>query len=110
MKRSPLQEVKERFTDKENLVKELAPMLSKRDEESDGEFRSRLQSASNAKLLHLHKVETELRDRFGTREKLVDAICHMTFADKKVDQDYRGKLLTLSSARLMDRHRALARH
>ncbi len=109
MKKTPLQVVKERFGSKEALAKELAPMLTRREGESVAELTERLSTVSNKKLLHLFDVETRMRERFGSREKLVDEICRLTFVGRKVDQDYRNKLLTFSTAKLMDRHAALAK-
>lgn len=109
MKKTPLQEVKERFGSKEELVKALAPMLVRKPDESETEHQERLATVPNKKLLHLHRVQTELQSRFTNREGLVDAICKLEFGEKKVDQDYRTKLLGLSNAGLLDRHRALSR-
>ena len=73
MKNTPLAEVKERFGSKEKLVKELRTMFDK------GEmFENRLNPdkglahVSNEKLLKLHKVATEIKERFNTRANLVD--------------------------------------
>ncbi len=110
MKRAPLQEVKSRFGSKADLIKQLAPLLRRQDGESETELRARLLRTPNRKLLHLYDVEQELRSRFKGREQLADAICKLRFADKKVDQDYRSKILNYSTARLLDRHRALSRH
>ena len=109
MKRTPLQEVRERFGGKNGLIKELAPMLRSWDDESQSELENRLTSTPNKKLLHLHRVETELKEHFGSREKLADAICKLQFGEHKVDLDFRTKLLSYSTAKLLDRHRVLSR-
>ncbi|MBM4321106.1 MAG: hypothetical protein FJ125_14425 [Deltaproteobacteria bacterium] len=109
MKRTPLQEVKERFGSKEELVEALAPLLVRPEGESEAEHQARLLTVPNKKLLHLHQVQSETKKRFGSRETLVDAICKLKFGDKNIDQDYRTKLLTLSNASLLDRYRALSR-
>lgn len=110
MKRAPLQEVKSRFGSKDDLIKQLAPLLQRQDGESETELRARLKRTPNGKLLHLYAVEQDLRARFTNREQLADSICKLRFAEKRVDGDYRAKLLTRSTARMLDRHRALSRH
>jgi hypothetical protein len=73
MKKTPLQEVKERFGTKENLIKELKKIFDKGDL-----FEDRLnpdkgvQMIANAKLLKLHKVAEEVKERFTTRDNLVN--------------------------------------
>lgn len=73
MKKTPLQEVKEKFGSKDNLVKELKKMFDKGDL-----FEDRLNPdkgitmISNAKLLKLHQVAEEVKERFNTRANLVD--------------------------------------
>ena len=73
MKKTPLQEVKERFGSKENLVKELKKMFDKGDLfENRLNLDKGLSMISNAKLLKLHKVAEEVRERFTTRANLVE--------------------------------------
>ncbi|MDY0059548.1 MAG: hypothetical protein RBU45_07035 [Myxococcota bacterium] len=109
MKKTPLQEVKERFGSKEALVKSVASMIERPAGETEADSISRLTSVPNSKLLHLHQIHTQLQERFGSREKLVDAICALRFGTKKVDQDYRAKLLKASVGTLLDRHGVLAK-
>ena len=63
-------------------------------------FKKRLQGASNAKLLRLHKTGKSVTDRFGSKAKLVDAILDLHKRSK--DQDYRTKLSTLPLGKLFD--------
>ncbi|MDJ0763469.1 MAG: hypothetical protein QNJ97_10810 [Myxococcota bacterium] len=73
MKKTPLEEVKERFGSKANLVKELKTLFDKGKLFEDSLNPDKgLTHVSNTKLLKLHKVAGEVRDRFTTRENLID--------------------------------------
>lgn len=97
---NPLQNVKDRFGGKEALVEKLAPLLDRGADESEADFKDRLSRVSNKKLLRLLDRETLLRDRFGSREALVDDIVSTRTAGKG-DADLRRKLLSLSTGRLL---------
>jgi hypothetical protein len=104
MKKTPLSQVKDRFGSKEKLVtavEELATdeLWLDRYNETKG-----LQSVSNAKLLRLHAVLTEARERFGSRDSLVDAILELEQRSK--DEGFRTRLRRYPVARLLDLHRA----
>ncbi len=103
---TPFQKVQKLHGGKEQLVDKITEVLE-RGEESKDDLKKRLQSSSNTKLLRLLETATELKDRFGTKEKLVDAI--LAQASRKGDKDYRQKLLSWSPARLLDLHRSKER-
>jgi hypothetical protein len=103
---TPFQKVQKLHGGKEQLVDKIADVLE-RGEESKDDVKKRLQSSSNTKLLRLFETATELKDRFGTKEKLVDAI--LAKMNRKGDQDYRQKLLLWSPGRLLDLHRSKER-
>jgi hypothetical protein len=101
MKKSPLEEVKERFGSKENLVKELKELFDK------GKFfedklnpDKGLPHVSNAKLLKLHKVAAEVRERFTTRDNLVDDLLKILGRDK--DKGLKERFDKWSLPRLWD--------
>jgi len=106
MKKSPLAQVKEQFGSKDKLVDALIALpasVVERGEEGEEDkdaFKKRLQGASNAKLLRLHKTGKSVTDRFGSKAKLVDAILDLHKRSK--DQDYRTKLSTLPLGKLFD--------
>ena len=102
-KKTPLQQVTEQHGGKEKLVDKLVGMLNKREDESKDEFRRRLLAAPNTKLLKHFNVMTTVKDRFGGKDKLVDAILELMSRPK--DKDYREKLLSYSPVRLLDLHR-----
>ncbi len=100
---SPLQQVTEKHGGKEKLVDKLLGLVD-RGEESKDDLRTRLLSASNAKLLRLFAVTTEMKEKFGSKEKLVDAL--LGLMNRVKDGDYREKLLSLAPTRLLDLYRS----
>ncbi len=106
MKKSPLAQVKEQFGSKEKLVDALiklpASVIERSADEGEDKdaFRNRLLVASNTKLLRLLSVGKKVSERWGSKDKLVDAILDLRRASK--DKDYRSKLSTLSIGKLFD--------
>ena len=103
-KLSPAQEVKQRFGSKEKLAEELLPVLERDDDVDDAEFERRVKTASNRQLLRLHRVHEIVKHRFGSKEKLVDALVAKQFP--KGNDPYRTKLLKLRPTRLLDLYRS----
>jgi hypothetical protein len=97
--KSPLSIVNETFGAKDKLVDKLMAMLD-RDEESKDELRTRLLSAANSRLLNLHRVATTVKEKFGSRDKLVAQAA--TLAGKAKDKSFIGRLDSQSDARLLD--------
>jgi len=99
--RTPLQEVKERFGDKASLVKQVEAMFSKKDlfVEKRNEDKG-LESVSNTHLLKLFEVGTQVKDKFGSREKLIEAIVEAEQRTK--DEGYRSRLDGFPLPRLWD--------
>lgn len=108
MKKSPLILVKDQFGSKDKLVDALIALpesVFDRGEDDKDAFRKRLLGAANAKLLRLHKTGKAVSDRWGSKEKLVDAILDLRKRGK--DQDFRNKLSTLPIGKLFDQVSAL---
>ena len=108
MKKTPLALVKERFGSKEKLVKELKELFDK------GEmFENRLNTdkglahVSNEKLLKLHGVATEVKERFGTRAKLVDDLLKIEKREK--DEGLRARYEKWGLPRLYDHYKSVAK-
>ncbi len=105
MKASPLAEVKDRFGSKEKLVdavRELAgeELFLDRVNEDKG-----LERVSNQKLLRLHAVLSEVKAKFGSRAKLVDAILE---AEGRKDAGYRDRLERWPTPRLWDWYKSVS--
>ncbi|MFW6050920.1 MAG: hypothetical protein ACODAU_07080 [Myxococcota bacterium] len=107
MKKAPLAQVKERFGSKDALVKAVRDLATDdlwidRVREDDG-----IELISNRQLLHLHDVLSEVKSRFGSRGKLVDAILELEKREK--DDGYRSRLERFPTPRLWDHYRAAQR-
>ena len=104
--RHPRGRVTELHGGKEALAKSLAPALVLGDEDSDV-VAGRLKTASNTQLLRLQKVVQTVKAKWGSREKLIQAIADSTKAGK--DKDYVAKLSTFSLPHLVDLAQSAAR-
>ena len=97
--RHPKGRVTTKHEGKEALAKALAPALATDTENSDS-IADRLKTASNMQLLRLQKVVTLVKDKWGSREKLIQAI--LTSGKQQKDKDFVTKLSTFSLPRLVD--------
>lgn len=107
MKKSPLSIVKERFENKEGLLKALKELATEdlwidRLDDDKG-----LDCVSNKKLVRLHTVLSQVKKDFGTRAKLIDAIAVQEKRTK--DDGYKARLARFSTPRLLDQHKSGAR-
>jgi hypothetical protein len=97
--KSPLALVKEKFSDKKKLVEAVQKFTGEelwvaRESKSKG-----LAHVSNAKLLRLHATFSLVKEKFGTRFKLIDAIVAL---ENRKDEGYRNRLLAYPVPRLWD--------
>ena len=107
--KTPLSVVKETFGDKAKLVEALEKLTGEALWVSRTNKDKGLAHVSNAKLLRLHATFTQVKERFGTREKLIDAILEIEKRSK--DAQWRTKLLTWPVPRLFDTYKsAVKRH
>jgi len=102
--KSPLAIVKDKFGDKEKLVAAVEKFTGDdlwvaRTNKDKG-----LAHVSNAKLLRLHALFSEVKEKFGTREKLIDAILELEKRTK--DAGYRQRLSAWPVPRLYDTYRS----
>jgi hypothetical protein len=102
--KSPLSTVKDKFGDKEKLVAAVKELTSddlwvSRENKSKG-----LDHVSNAKLLRLHATFSAVKDKFGTRAKLIDAILELEKRTK--DEGYKSRLLKFPVPRLFDMYKS----
>ncbi|MGH7281800.1 MAG: hypothetical protein ACRELY_09780, partial [Polyangiaceae bacterium] len=90
--KNPLATVKEKFGDKKKLIAAVEAFTKKDDlwvnrvNEKKG-----LTHVSNAKLLRLHQTFTTVKEKFGTRDKLVAAILELEKRTK--DEGYKTRLM-----------------
>jgi hypothetical protein len=104
---SPLALVSEKFGDKEKLVAAVEKLAGEdlwvaRTNKNKG-----LAHVSNSKLLKLHATFTEVKERFGTREKLIDAILEIEKRTK--DAGFKQMLSAWPVPRLYDAYKSTAK-
>jgi len=106
--KSPQESVKASFGEKAKLVAELEKFTKDDDLWVSRTNASKgLAHVSNAKLLRLHKTFTEVKEKFGTRAKLIAAICEL---EKRVkDEGYKARLGAYPVPRLYDLYKATAK-
>src|SRR6202789_1367120 len=98
--KNPLAQVKEAFGDKKKLVEAVEKFTGEdlwlgRTNKNKG-----LAHVSNAKLLKLHATFSLVKEKFGTRFKLVDAI--LALENRAKDEGLRARLLAYPVPRLWD--------
>ncbi len=101
-KKSPLARQKDEHESKEKLVDRVISLLGSiapSDEDKDS-LKARLLASSNKKLLRLHDLSTEIKGKYGTIEKLAEAVGAALGRAK--DAPYITKLKTFTPARLVD--------
>jgi hypothetical protein len=101
-KKSPLGRTKEEHGTKEKLVDKLVTLLGqiRKVEEDKDELKARLLASSNKKLLRLMEVGNEIREKFGSVDKLAEAAAGAL--GKAKDAPYLSKLKALTPGKLLD--------
>jgi hypothetical protein len=98
-KETPVQAMKRLYGNKDKLIEHVAEVARSAGEEA-GEVKDRLASVSNQKLLRLAEVGKAIKDRYGSRDKLVVSLSDAL--GKAKDKDYVEKLRSFSPGRLLD--------
>jgi len=102
--KTPLALVKEKFGDKAKLVAELEKLAGDELWIARTNKNKGLAHVSNAKLLRLHATFTQVKEKFGTREKLIAAVLDLEKRAK--DTGLRQKLSEWPVPRLFDAYRS----
>jgi len=102
--KAPHAAVKEKFGDKAKLVAALEKLTGDELWVSRTNKEKGLAHVSNAKLLRLHATFTEVKEKFGTREKLVEAILQVD--NRAKDTGLRQKLSEWPVPRLFDAYKS----
>jgi hypothetical protein len=105
--KTPLALVKEKFGDKAKLVDALEKLTGEDLWVSRTNKNKGLSHVSNAKLLRLHATFSEVKEKFGTREKLIDAVLDLEKRAK--DMGLRQRLSEWPVPRLFDAYRSAAK-
>ncbi len=104
---TPLATVKEKFGEKAKLVEALEKLTGESLWVSRTNKEKGLAHVSNAKLLRLHATFTAVKEKFGTRDKLIDAILELEKRSK--DAGLRQRLLEWPVPRLFDTYKSAAK-
>lgn len=88
-----------RHGSKESLVGSILGSVVRADENKEV-VQTRLLKASSSQLLRLARVVETVNKKYGSRDKLINAIATATKSTK--DKDYLAKLATYSLPRLLD--------
>jgi hypothetical protein len=102
--KSPLALVKEKFTDKKSLVTAVQKFTGEELWVAKTSKNKGLGHVSNAKLLRLHQTFSQVKEKFGTRFKLIDAI--IALESRAKDEGYRSRLLAFPVPRLWDMYKS----
>ncbi len=105
--KNPLARVKEQFKDKASLVAAVEKLAGTDLWVSRTNKDKGLAHVSNAKLLRLHATFTEVKAKFGTRDKLVAAVLDLEKRSK--DTGLQHKLSEWPVPRLFDAYKSAAR-
>ncbi|WP_394843640.1 hypothetical protein LZC95_42140 [Pendulispora brunnea] len=103
-KSGPLAAVKAKFGDKEKLVAAVKEFTSDDLWVSRTNKGKGLDHVSNAKLLRLHATFSAVKEKFGSRAKLIDAILELEKRTK--DEGYKTRLSAYPVPRLYDLYRS----
>ena len=100
----PLAIVKDKFGDKDKLIEAVKAFVGSdfwlpRVSSDRGRDRG-LEQVSNAKLLRLHTIFTEVKEKFGTRAGLIDAI--LTIEKRTKDDGFKKRIEAYPVPRLYD--------
>src|SRR5580693_7487424 len=106
--RSPLAIVKEKFGDKAKLVEAVKGLATEdlwlgRTNQDRGGPRG-LERVSNAKLLRLHAVLSEVKAKFGSRAQLIDGI--LAAEKREKDGGFKTRLEKYPVPRLYDMYKS----
>ena len=106
--KSPLASLKDKFENKAKLVAELEK-LTKDEDLWVGRLNANkgLAHVSNSKLLKLHSTFAAVKEKFGTRAKLIDAICEIEKRAK--DEGYKTRLGNYPVPRLWDMYKSASK-
>lgn len=105
--KNPLARVKEQFKDKASLVAAVEKLAGTDLWVSRTNKDKGLAHVSNAKLLRLHATFTEVKAKFGTRDKLMSAVLELEKRSK--DTGLQHKLSEWPVPRLFDAYKSAAR-
>lgn len=100
--KTPKQQLADTFGTRQDLVSKILPLIGGTDTDKKA-----LMGATNAKLIRIFDVASEVSKKFGGKSGLIDAIGKLQFAGGKPNAGWREKMDGLTVKRLFDKHRQL---
>jgi len=97
---TPKQQVQKRFGTKDDLVKEILPLVG-----GDDETRRVLMGTTNKKLLRIYDSSKQVKDQFGGKAGLIDALATLIFDGRQPNAGWREKMEKKTPKRLLDDYR-----
>jgi len=107
MKKTPFQQMQERFKSKDKLVEAVQELATEELFIDRVNAEKGLGHASNRKLIRLHEILSDAKKRFGSRKNLISAILELEKRAK--DPGYRKRLEQFPLPRLLDQHASVQR-
>jgi nucleoid-associated protein YgaU len=104
--KTPLQVVNDIHGGKEKLVEKLSGLIEKGEDGAE-DLKNRLKKVSNAKLVRLLNVAQTVKDKYGSKDKLVGVVADALGRAK--DADYVKRLGQYSPAKLLDLAKTLGK-
>jgi hypothetical protein len=105
--KSPLSLVKDKFGEKAKLVEAVQKLADEDLWVARTNKEKGLGHVSNAKLLRLHGTFTAVKEKFGTRDKLIAAILELEKRTK--DEGYKSRIAAYPVPRLFDMYKSVAK-
>ena len=105
MAKAPLATVKDKFGDKAKLIEAVKAFTTDDLWVARTNTDRGLERVSNAKLLKLHTTFSTVKEKFGTRAKLIEAI--LTEEKRAKDEGYKTRLSAYPVPRLYDQYTSL---
>ena len=99
-KKSPLQQVRDEFGSKAELAEKVLSFLDAFEGEDAADFKHRIGTMSNAKLLRLYRSNERINKEYGSKAELVEKITKARFAGGNAD--YQAKISGFTMPKLLD--------
>lgn len=99
-KKSPLQQVRDEFGSKAKLAEKVLGILEADENEDADDFKHRIETMSNRKLLRLHRAHERVQSEYGSKDALVEKIVLARFSGG--NEDYQRKISGFTLPKLLD--------
>jgi hypothetical protein len=101
MKASPLQQVKEQFGGREQLVDKILPLLESDDAK---ETKSTLMGTTNKKLLRIYETALQVKE-YGGRKSLIEKLTTLRYPKGNPDDGFLKSAEEATQKRLLEMYR-----